>query len=97
MTRACWVYPLFPWHEIWTSKSPSDEQVIIGRASPVEAREQAAENQGTSRQSERPSRDAGADTSTNDICRRGDTLTNKICRGGPRAAHEQDRITNETV
>ena len=41
---------------------------------PVEAREQAAENDGTSRQSERPSRDAG-----------GDTSTNKIYRGAPRA------------
>ena len=38
---------------------------------PVEAREQASENDGISRQpeSERPSRDAGGDTSTNKICR----------------------------
>jgi len=45
---------------------------------PVEAQEQASENDGISRQSKRPSRDAG-----------GDTSTNKICCGAPRVnAHD---------
>jgi len=46
--------------------------LILG--GPIEAREQASENDSISRQSEQPSRDAGADTSTN-----------KICRSAPRA------------
>jgi len=45
---------------------------------PIEAQEQATENDGTSRQSERPSRDAG-----------GDKPTNKICRGAPRAVKQE--------
>jgi len=44
---------------------------------PVEAREKASENEGISRQSERPSRNAG-----------GDTSTNKIYRGAPRAVEQ---------
>ena len=36
---------------------------------PIEARDQASENDSISRQSEHPSRDAGGDTSTNKICR----------------------------
>jgi len=35
---------------------------------PIEAQDQASENDSDSRQSERPSRDAGGDTSTNKIC-----------------------------
>jgi len=41
---------------------------------PIEAQEQASENDSISRQSEQPNRDAG-----------GDKLKNKICRSAPRA------------